>query len=124
MKNIYYPLFFLLSAFFFISCEKSNPTSPLPVPASPSFAGNWTGVSSNISFSIAEKDNKLYGTCVYINLNLIANGDQQYPKVSLRLDRAGYLPASFSGVFIHADTISGYLNGSGFANSSIIISRY
>ncbi len=105
-------------------CEKSSPTAPLPIPNPPSFSGNWTAVSSDLTFSVIEKDNKLYGTCVYLNLVFVANGDENYPNVSLKLERAGFYPATYTGIFIHPDTINGNLNGSGFVNANMVIARH
>jgi hypothetical protein len=105
-------------------CEQSEPTAPVPLPNPPSFSGNWTGVASDISFSITESDYKLSGTCVYLGLSLVVNGEQGYPNVSMRLDRAGFYPADFHGTFTHPDTVVGFLNGSGFTNARVVISRY
>lgn len=105
-------------------CEQSDPTAPVPLPNPPSFSGNWTGVASDISFSITESDYKLSGTCVYLGLSLVVNGEQGYPNVSLRLDRAGFYPADFHGTFSHPDTVTGFLNGSGFTNARVTITRY
>ncbi len=120
MKLLHYLIFICL---LIVGCEKSDPMSPLPVPKPPLFSGNWSELSSAISFSIVEKDNKLYGTCVIGEIAMAANGDQHYPLVSLQMEKRGYYPASFSGKFVHPDTISGVMNGSGFVEANYTFTR-
>jgi hypothetical protein len=56
-------------------------------------------------------------------VSVTVTGTHSHPSVSLTLSLTGFNPAVFTGSFTNDNTIPGALNGSGFVNFGITITR-
>ena len=90
--------------------------------------GSWSGSSGGISMSLTLSQS---GTSVTGSgqisgggntIPLTASGTYVEPDLSLTLSSAGFQPTVYAGSLSHG-TITGTLNGSGFTNQSMTLTR-
>lgn len=116
------PFFSLLVALAIVGCGSS--TSP-----DASVAGSWSGSSGGIdmSLTLSQHNRAVTGTGQLSggsnSIALTASGTYVEPAVSLTLSASGYQSTEFTGSLSHG-TITGYLNGSGFTNMSMTLTRH
>jgi hypothetical protein len=91
--------------------------------------GAWTGTSGGVSMSLTLVQT---GTTVTGSGNLTggttaiavtASGTYAPPNLSLTLQSPGYQPINYAGTLANPDLINGTLNGSGFTNIALPITK-
>ncbi|MBP6671804.1 MAG: hypothetical protein KA247_01585 [Bacteroidetes bacterium] len=110
----------------FGSCDTSEPTSPPPIPLPPSMSGTWSGgFAFLLRINVHQAESKIVGTGMFNGeLGAFVSGSVSYPNVEFMIESDGFLPVVFTGSYVHPDTISGELNGSGFTNMMMVLGRF
>jgi hypothetical protein len=106
-------------------------TAPVAVnPTLPTLSGTWAGSASGSNFSLTMTHNTQSGTITGTgtvidankSLEVTVSGSYTKPNVSLAISTAGFETANFTGT--HAtNSITGTINGSGFSNAPITLSK-
>jgi len=126
----------------FTACgDGGNPTGPggssaPPAPEAPSATGVWLGdmVTSfggarNITLTLQETDSNIVGSGAIASpgndpyYTCTVAGDRTGDSLSLTLTSDDFAPISFAGTFVSATTIDGLLNGSGWVNTAVQLTR-
>lgn len=95
----------------------------------PDIDGTWGGSTPDFSYSmtVTEKDKTVTGSATLTgggtSVALTVTGTHAHPAVSLTISATGYESVNFSGNFETDDLIRGRLNGSGFSNEQISLTR-
>lgn len=107
-------------------CDKSDPIAPAPLPPPPEMTGTWSGGTVFLlRINVLEEEATIRGTGMFNgNLGMFINGKSSYPDVSFTIESQGFIPATFTGTYVHKDTIDGTLNGSGFSDVRMILGRF
>nr|PZN90624.1 MAG: hypothetical protein DIU52_07500 [bacterium] len=99
-------------------------------PKTPSASGTWTGVvtGGTITLTLAEQAGgtitgagSIQGTAGAASVTV--TGTHVHPSISLTLRSTGFEDANYTGQFVNRNTISGHLNGSGFNNVTLTLTR-
>ncbi len=106
-------------------CGSDGPTGPESV----SIQGTWTGITSgvNIRMTFAAGSEAVVGNGSFTGpglvLPLTINGTRLGVDLNLTLSSPGFEPTIFTGTIISATSISGQLNGSGFVNTPVSMTK-
>lgn len=126
MKRRFYLLPLIAAvAFAFTACSSSTtPATSLPI------SGDWVGNSSGLTLSLKLLDSKgtVTGSGVFAvdtaSLALtVSQGTHVKTNVSLVLSSPGYQDMNFSGVLSSKTQMAGALNGSGFNNFNLNLTK-
>jgi hypothetical protein len=111
------------------SCSKDDPTAPLPLPPPPSIAGSWTATLTQgsstvvILFNLSQDLINIGGSGTNGSQVVSVSGQNHYPEVSLNFSVTGYKPFRFQGQFTSTSALSGLVNGSGFTNAVMNLTK-
>ena len=116
----------LLATLGLIACGGDASTAP---NASLNPTGTWRGTSNGytLSLTLVQTGSTVTGsgqlTGSIGSLAITTSGTFVAPNVSLTLNTQGYLPMNYAGPMANGSTINGTLNGSGFTNVTIPLSK-
>jgi|GEM_PF-2070555 len=126
------PLALLLAAAL-PACDSADPEPQLPPPAAPSLSGQWQGNTTvqgsllTLNLQLVESGGNVNGNGT-INLGtplaVSATGTYNFPSVAMTIRSSGFADLNFSGT-LGADgrSLSGTMQGSGFDNFGITLTR-
>ena len=113
-----------LTLIFAVGCGGDKATAPA---VNTSATGSWTGTSSGSTLSMVLNDNS--GTVTgsgtlsaSSSIALTITGNHAGANVSLTMSAPGYEPLNYAGT-LNDRTIIGSLNGSGFTNQSLVVTK-
>ncbi len=101
-------------------------------PKTPTVTGAWsgtiggTGNMGSLSLTLTETNGAVVGSGVISGSESVAvhvTGTHAHPSVSLAMTSSGYEDCNFSGTMTATNTIAGTLNGSGFYNRPVTLTR-
>ncbi len=110
-----------------VGCSSKDSTSPNV----PSLTGRWTGMlmGADAAFTLVEgSQGSVTGTLWIVfpgvdSLGLAVAGTHTHPAVAFNLTATGYQPATFVATMPNDNSMRGVLNGSGFVNDSLAVTR-
>lgn len=108
-----------------IGCEDAIPTTAPPLPLPPQMSGTWSGGNAFLfRVHTVESNAEISGTGMFNGqIGAFITGKSNYPNISFTISSQGFEPATYSGRFIHADSIDGKLDGSGFSGTRVVLRR-
>jgi hypothetical protein len=101
----------------------------------PSFTGTWTAdaIDGGTAFTVTvitveQNAGQITGTGSFTvgdagGIALTVTGTHVYPQVSLTLKASGFQDSNITGTFLDRNTVQARLNGSGFANTPMMLQR-
>ena len=121
-RLVFLPLFAMLAA-----CG-SDATAPEP---DPTVTGSWSGTGNQFSLQLTlnqQPDGTVSGSgsissAVGTLALTVLNGTHAFPNLSLTLGATGLLDTNLTGTVTSPTTIAATLNGSGFSNESINLTK-
>src|SRR3990167_1645225 len=117
----------LLAFVLLVAC--GDDSEPEVVEAKPSMTGTWKGSAGGVTFNytLSQKGTDItgsgQGSDCDVSIAETVKGTNVYPNVSLTMSAAGYTDSNFSGRFADTNTLPGKLNGSGFVDSPLTLTR-
>ncbi|HEY6952289.1 MAG TPA: hypothetical protein VI758_07765 [Bacteroidota bacterium] len=122
---------FLLSLLLLLvaGCYKDDPVTYPSVLLPPVCDGTWIGSNAglNLNISLKQVKAKITGTGVIsvgtLWSNVTISGTNAFPNLGFTLYITGYQPIGVSGVYDAKSTINAYLNGSGFTNFPMVLTK-
>ncbi len=111
------------------SCTKDDPTAPPPLPLPPSTAGSWSGTLTSggrvgsVTLDFTQDLTRISGNGMLGTFSMTVNGEAHYPDLQFTCTVPTYAPFVFTGTFTSPTTISGTVNGSGFVNAALELTR-
>jgi hypothetical protein len=111
------------------SCTKDNPTAPPPLPLPPSATGSWSGTLTSggttgpFALTLSQEITRISGSGMLGTISMTVSGEAHCPDVQFTCTAARYAPFVFTGTFTSPTTISGLVNGSGFVNAAVALTK-
>lgn len=114
-----------------IAIQPPGAGTPQSVPVSltiPTATGGWSGNNSGITLSVvlAETGGTVSGSGTLAGTTSLAvtvAGTHAHPTLSLTFAAPGFQPSVFIGSYTASNTVSGTINGSGFVNFPMTLTR-
>jgi hypothetical protein len=129
LKIYMIPICVIVFSISFFSCTKDDPTSSPPLPLPPSMTGTWSGIltagndSATFLLDLSQDVVPFSGSGDLGSLPLSVNGESHYPVVTFTCSATGYQSFSFTGTFSSPSELSGFVNGSGFIQAVVVLTR-
>ncbi len=130
LRNQIFALSMMISALlWFPSCSKDDPTAAPPLPLPPSTAGSWSGTltsggrTGSVSLNFTQSLTRISGSGMLGTFTMTVNGEAHYPELQFTCTVPTYAPFVFTGTFTSPTTISGTVNGSGFINAVVELTK-
>ena len=119
----------IIFSLFITSCTKDDPTSPPPLALPPSTTGSCSGtltegnISGTFLINVLQDVISFRGNGTLGTLSITVTGENHYPDISFSCGAAGYQPFTFAGKFTSPTELSGLVNGSGFTNAVVVLTK-
>lgn len=124
------PVLPLLFALLIAACGGDDAAAPKDIVVT----GEWAGRAGagngvfDIEITMTETEGSVSGTGRFVAAGAVVaaftlSGTHTFPEVALTIVATGFQDALFTGSFTGDNTITGQLNGSGFENEPVTVTR-